>query len=172
VAWTTEHAGPIDILVYSAGVNVPKRTFSDIDPADFDRVMAINSTGAFNCIHAVLPAMRARKRGTIFNVVSLGGIQMLQLAGLPYSASKYAQAAIGSFANLEALPDGVRVTNLIPGETETPILAKRPVPPSAEQRARMLQPEDVAAMAVAVAKLPPRATVPEIVITPRHMPML
>lgn len=172
VTWTTEHAGPIDILVYSAGVNVPKRTFADLDPADFDRVMAINSTGAFNCIHAVLPAMRARKRGTIFNVVSLGGIQLLQLAGLPYSASKYAQAAIGSFANLEALPDGVRVTNLIPGETETPILAKRPVPPSAEQRARMLQPEDVAAMAVAVAKLPPRATVPEIVITPRHMPML
>ncbi len=172
VAWTTGHAGPIDILVYAAGVNVPKRTFADLDPADFDRVMAINSTGAFNCIHAVLPAMRARKRGTIFNVVSLGGIQMLQLAGLPYSASKYAQAAIGSFANLEALGDGVRVTNIIPGETETPILAKRPVPPSAEQRARMLQPEDVAAMAVAVAKLPPRATVPEIVITPRHMPML
>ena len=172
VAWTNENAGPVDILVYAAGVNVPKRTFADIDPADFDRVMAINATGAFNCIHGVLPTMRARKRGTIFNVVSLGGIQLLQLAGLPYTAAKYAQAAIGSFANLESLPDGVRVTNIIPGETETPILAKRPVPPTPEQRARMLQPEDVAALAVAVAKLPPRATVPEIVITPRHMPML
>jgi NAD(P)-dependent dehydrogenase (short-subunit alcohol dehydrogenase family) len=172
VAWTAEHAGPVDILVYAAGINVPKRTFADLDPADFDRVMGVNATGAFNSIHAVLPAMRARKRGTIFNVVSLGGIQMLQLAGLPYTASKYAQAAIGSFANLEALPDGVRVTNLIPGETETPILEKRPVKPTPEQRARMLQPEDVAALAVAVAKLPPRATVPEIVITPRHMPML
>ena len=170
-AWVVEQAGPIDILVYCAGVNVPKRTFADLSPEDFDRVMAINATGAFNCIHAVLPAMRVRKSGLIFNVVSLGGLRTLQLAGLPYTASKFAQSAIGTFANLESLPDGVRVTNLYPGETETPILDKRPVPPTPEQRARMLQPEDVAAMAVAVAKLPPRATVPEIVITPRHMPL-
>ena len=170
-AWVVEKAGPIDILVYCAGVNVPKRTFADLSPEDFDRVMAINATGAFNCIHAVLPAMRVRKSGLIFNVVSLGGLRTLQLAGLPYTASKFAQSAIGTFANLESLPDGVRVTNLYPGETETPILDKRPVPPTPEQRARMLQPEDVAAMAVAVAKLPPRATVPEIVITPRHMPL-
>ena len=172
VAWVTERAGPIDILVYSAGSNVPKRTFADIPPDDFDRIMSVNATGAFNCMHAVLPAMRARKSGLILNIVSLGGLRMLQVAGLPYSASKFAQSAIGHFANLESLPDGVRVTNIYPGETETPILDKRPVPPSAEQRARMLQPEDVAAMALAVAKLPPRATVPEIVITPRHMPLL
>lgn len=172
VAWTTANAGPIDILVYSAGVNVPKRTFADINPEDFDRVTSINATGAFNCMHAVLPGMRARKTGLIINVVSLAGLRVLQLAGLPYATSKFAQSAIGTFANLEAMPDGVRVTNLYPGETETPILDKRPVPPSAEQRARMLQPEDVAAIAVAVAKLPPRATVPEIVITPRHMPFV
>lgn len=171
VRWTTEQAGPIDVLVYCAGVNVPKRTFADISAEDFDRVMSINATGAFNSIHAVLPAMRARKSGLILNVISLGGLRVLQLAGLPYTASKFAQSAIGTFANLESLPDGVRVTNIYPGETETPILDKRPVPPSAEHRARMLQPEDVAAMAVAVAKLPARATVPEIVITPRHMPL-
>lgn len=168
--WTTEKAGTIDILVYCAGVNVPKRTFADIAPEDFDRVMSINATGAFNSIHAVLPAMRARKSGLILNVISLGGLRVLQLAGLPYTAAKFAQGAIGTFANLESLPDGVRVTNIYPGETETPILDKRPVPPSAEHRARMLQPEDVAALAVAVARLPARATVPEIVITPRHMP--
>ncbi|MEO5957570.1 MAG: SDR family NAD(P)-dependent oxidoreductase [Opitutaceae bacterium] len=123
-------------------------------------------------MHAALPAMRARKSGLILNIVSLAGLRVLQLGGLPYAASKFAQSAIGTFANLEALPDGVRVTNLYPGETETPILAKRAVPPTAEQRARMLQPEDVAAMAIAVAKLPARATVPEIVITPRHMPLV
>ena len=71
VAWTAANAGPIDILVYSAGVNVPRRTFADIDPADFDRVTATNATGAFNCMHAVLPAIRARKTGPIINVVSL-----------------------------------------------------------------------------------------------------
>lgn len=170
--WVNEKAGPVDVLVYSAGGNVPKRTFADIKPEDFDHVMSVNATGAFNSMHAVLPSMRARKTGLIFNVVSIAGLQALQLAGLPYSASKYAQSAIGTFANLEGLPDGVRVTNIYPGETETAILDKRPVPPSAEQRARMLQPEDVAELVVAVAKLPPRATVPEIVITPRHMPLL
>lgn len=171
VDWVVANAGPIDILVYAAGVNVPKRTFTEIDPAEFDRVMSTNATGAFNSIHAVLPGMRARKAGRIFNVVSLGGIRVLQLAGLPYTASKFAQAAIGTFANLETLPDGVSVTNIHPGETETPLVDKRPVPPSAEQRARMLKPEDIAAMVIAVAKLPARATVPEIVITPRHMPL-
>lgn len=171
IAWVTEHVGPIDVLVYSAGMNVPKRTFADINPEDFDRVISANTTGAFNCMHAALPGMRARKSGLIVNIVSLGGLRVLQMAGLPYTASKFSQAAIGTFANLESLPDGVRVTNIYPGETETPILAKRPVPPSAEQRARMLQPEDVADMVVAVAKLPARATVPEIVITPRHMPL-
>jgi NADP-dependent 3-hydroxy acid dehydrogenase YdfG len=172
LAWVNENAGPIDILVYSAGGNVPKRTFADIKPEDFDQIMNVNATGAFNSMHAVLPSMRERKTGLIINVVSIAGLRTLQLAGLPYSASKYAQSAIGTFANLEGLPDGVRVTNIYPGETETAILDKRPVPPSAEQRARMLQPEDVADLVVAVAKLPPRATVPEIVITPRHMPLL
>jgi NADP-dependent 3-hydroxy acid dehydrogenase YdfG len=96
----------------------------------------------------------------------------MKIAGLPYTAAKFAQGAIGSWAGHESVDDGVRVTNIYPGETETPILAKRQVQPTAEHRARMLQPEDIAAMAITVAKLPPRATVPEIVITPRHMPFM
>ena len=170
VDWVGENVGPVDILVYSAGMNVPKRTFADMDPESMDQVMDVNAIGAYNCMQAVLPGMRERGSGLIINVVSLAGLRTLQLAGLPYCASKFAQSAMGTFANLEALPDGVSVTNIYPGETETPILDKRPVPPSAEQRARMLQPDDIAAMVTTVAKLPPRATVPEIVITPRHMP--
>lgn len=170
VDWVTESIGNVDILVYSAGMNVPKRTFADMDPESMDQVMDVNAIGAYNCMQAVMPGMRQRGNGLIFNVVSLAGLRTLQLAGLPYCTSKFAQSALGTFANLEALPDGVSVTNIYPGETETPILDKRPVPPPAEQRARMLQPDDIAAMVVTVAKLPARATVPEIVITPRHMP--
>lgn len=172
VAWTTDNAGPIDILVYSAGINVPKRTFADVSPEDFDHVMNVNATGAFNCMHAVLPSMRERKTGLIFNIISNAGLRQMKIAGLPYTGAKFAQSAIGLWAGHEAVDDGVRVTNIYPGETETPILRKRPVQPTAEHRARMLQPEDIAAMAITVAKLPPRATVPEIVITPRHMPLL
>ena len=119
---------------------------------------------------ATLPGMRERKSGLILNVVSLAGLRTLALAGVPYCASKFAQSSIGTLANLEGLPDGVRVTNIYPGETNTPILDKRPQPPPPERRAEMVQTADIAAMAIAVAKLPPRTTVPEIVITPRHMP--
>ena len=171
VAWTEEHVGPIDTLVYSAGTNVPQRAFADVEPGAFDAVLDVNAVGAFNCMHAVLPGMRARGQGLIINVVSLAGLRNMALAGVPYCASKFAQASIGTMANLEALPDGVRVTNLFPGETETPVLERRAEPPSAERRAQMLQPSDVAAVALLVARLPSRATVPEVVITPRHMPL-
>ncbi|MHA3772444.1 SDR family oxidoreductase [Verrucomicrobiota bacterium sgz303538] len=166
VGWVTEQVGPIDILVFSAGINFRKRAFADVDPEEFDRVLAVNTKGAFNCMHAVLPSMRERRSGLIFNIVSVAGVRTQMISGLPYCASKFAQSSIGTFANLEALPDGVRVTNVYPGDTNTPILDKRPEPPSQERRAQMLQPEDVANMVVAVAKLPPRAVVPELVITP------
>ena len=172
LAWTEDNAGPVDILVFCAGVNSPKRRYADVDPDEFDRVMAINAGGAFNCMHAVLPGMRERNDGLIINVISLAGLRTIELAGMPYSASKYAQASLGTMANLEALPDGVRVTNLFPGEANTPILDQRPVPVPEEKKARMIQPEDVGHLAVAIARLPARATVPEVVITPHHMPML
>lgn len=171
VEHTEQEVGPIDILVYSAGMNVPERLFENHDPDQFDAVMDVNATGVFNAMRLVLPGMRARKSGLILNIVSLAGLRNLKLAGASYCASKFAQSSLGHFANLEVLDDGVSVTNIYPGEANTPLVDKRPTPPPAEQRAKMVHPEDVAAMAIAVAKLPPRATVPEIVITPRHMPL-
>lgn len=171
VAWTEANAGPIDVLVYSAGMNVPNRMLSNHDPAEFDQVMSVNATGLFNSMQAVLPGMRERKRGLVLNIVSLAGLRNMKLAGASYCASKFAQSSLGLFANLEALEDGVAVTNIYPGETNTPLVDKRPTPPAPEKRAAMVHPEDIALMAVSVAKLPPRATVPELVITPRHMPL-
>ena len=171
MASVDDQIGAIDILVYSAGMNVPKRMFADLDPEEFDQIMNANATGAFNCMHAVLPSMRKRGSGLIINIVSLAGLRNMKMAGLGYCASKFAQSSIGTYANLEALPDGVAITNLFPGETNTPILDKRPVSPPPEKREQMVHPEDIAAMAVAIARLPARATVPEIVITPRHMPL-
>lgn len=171
VAWTEATLGPIDILVYSAGMNVANRFFENHSADEFDQVMSVNTTGAFNAMQAVLPGMRERRSGLVLNIVSLAGLRNMKLAGASYCASKFAQSSLGHFANLEVLDDGVSVTNIYPGEANTPLVEKRPTPPPPEQRERMIHPEDVAAMALAVAKLPPRATVPEIVITPRHMPL-
>jgi NADP-dependent 3-hydroxy acid dehydrogenase YdfG len=67
---------------------------------------------------------------------------------------------------LEEKDHGIRATVINPGEVNTPILDERPVPVSAEHKARILQPEDVAAAALFVALLPPRAHVPELIIKP------
>jgi NADP-dependent 3-hydroxy acid dehydrogenase YdfG len=61
---------------------------------------------------------------------------------------------------------GIRACAICPGEVATPILDKRPVPPSAQARASMLQPEDLAATLLFVATLPPRATVELVTMFP------
>ncbi|QDT36066.1 SDR family oxidoreductase [Stratiformator vulcanicus] len=171
IEWCEAEVGPLDFLVNSAGTNVSGRSFADIDPDDFQKVLDANLNATFLAMRSVLKSMRARGTGTIINVVSLGGLRSIPLAGVPYTASKFAQGSLGLIANQEANEDGVRVTNIYPGETNTPIVDRRPTPPPPERRAAMLQPDDVAAMALTVALLPPRAVVPEIVITPRHMPL-
>jgi NADP-dependent 3-hydroxy acid dehydrogenase YdfG len=166
VEWADSQFGHVDILVNSAGVNVANRTLETLDPADWDRILAVNATGAYNCVWAVLPQMRSRRDGVIINISSTAGRRATMLGGVAYNASKFAMAALGTSAAMEVGAEGVRVTTIFPGEVDTPILLKRPVPVSAEHRARILQPEDVAAAALMVACLPPRAHVPELIIKP------
>lgn len=158
--------GDIHILVNSAGINVPKRKVAELAPEDWDKLLKVNATGAFNCIHAVLPQMRERKDGVIINICSVAGIRANPLGGLAYNASKFAMRALGTTVGEEERDNGIRVTNIHPGEVETPILDDRPVPVTAEHRARILQPEDLAAAVLMVAELPPRARVPELVMIP------
>lgn len=168
-AWVTAEMGTVDILVNSAGTNVSNRSMANLDPDEFDRVMAVNFTGTFNTTHAALPAMREKGDGLVVNIISLAGKRVMELAGAGYCVSKFAAGALGTYVNLEDAKNGIRVTNVYPGETNTPLVDRRPTPPPPERRAQMVQPEDVAAMVVTVAQLPPRAVVPEIVITPPHM---
>lgn len=165
-AWVEKEVGPIHILVNNAGVNVPKRKMAELSAEDWQYMLNVNASGAFFCMTQVLPQMRARKDGLVVNVVSTSGKRAGVLGGVGYSASKFAMSALGTVAALEESSHGVRVTNVYPGEVETPILDRRPVPVSAEHRARILQPEDVGAAVLMVACLPPRAHVAELVIKP------
>lgn len=166
VDWFTGKIGPIDILVNAAGMNIPNRSMAAVTPEQWDQVMAINATGAYNCLAAVLPGMRERRSGTVVNISSVAGKRALELAGVAYAASKFAMTALGTLVGQEEAENGIRVTNIYPGEVDTPILNQREVPPTAEHRARILQPADVAAMVTAIAALPPQAHVPELVIKP------
>ena len=164
--WAREELGQIDILVNSAGINTPVRAVATLDPADWDKLIAVNLTGAYNCIHEVLPGMRQRQDGIIINISSVAGKRAGPIGGVAYNASKFGMAALGTTVAEEHRELGIRVTNVYPGEVETPILDDRPVPVTAEHRARILQPEDVADAVLMVVGLPARANVPELIVIP------
>jgi NAD(P)-dependent dehydrogenase (short-subunit alcohol dehydrogenase family) len=158
--------GPVDILVNNAGINTNPRSVAEVTFEDWDRTIAINLDGVFNCVRAVLPGMRERRDGLIINISSMAGKYASKLAGAAYCASKHGVVALTHSINDEERDYGIRSTVICPGEVETPILDMRPEPVSAERRATMLKPEDIAAAAVFVAKLPPRACVSELLIKP------
>lgn len=162
----TKKLGQIDVLINSAGTNVPNRMMHNLDPADWDKMMQVNVTGAFNCIKDVLPQMRQRRDGVIINISSISGLRAAALGGVGYNASKYAITGLGMSVGDEVREEGIRVTNIYPGEVDTPILVQRPKPVSDEHRAKILKPEDVAATVMMVLNLPPRARVPELTIMP------
>ena len=164
--WVSERLGQLHLLVNCAGANVPKRSMSELAPDDWDKLMGINATGAFNCMHYALPLMRPHKTGLVINISSTSGKRAAPLGGVAYNASKFAMAALGTSANEDERENGIRVTTIFPGEVDTPILSSRPVPPSAEHRAKILKPADIADITLAIAKLPPLAHVPELVIKP------
>jgi NAD(P)-dependent dehydrogenase (short-subunit alcohol dehydrogenase family) len=166
VAWFLDTVGPIDILVNAAGTNIPNRTMAEMRPEQWDEVLAINATGAYNCLAAVLPSMRERKAGTIIQISSVAGKRALSLGGVAYCASKFAMTALGTAVAQEEAEHGIRLTNICPGEVDTPLLARRPVPPNPEHLARILKPQDVAELVVSICALPPQAHVPEVVIKP------
>jgi NADP-dependent 3-hydroxy acid dehydrogenase YdfG len=164
--WAHQQLGQVDILVNAAGVNIKDRSMAEMPPEEWDRVLGINATGAYNCMAAVLPAMRSRKSGTIINISSVAGKRASALGGIAYCASKFAMTALGTSVANEVGPEGVRVTNLYPGEVNTPILEHRPQAVSEEHKQRILQPEDVAQLVLCLVSLPPSVHVPEVVIKP------
>ncbi|MGA2233346.1 MAG: SDR family oxidoreductase [Tepidisphaeraceae bacterium] len=161
--------GAIDVLVCAAGINVPQRSLRSLDPADFDRVIAANLNSAFNVIYHVLPSMRNRGDGLVIQIGSLASLRASALAGAAYSASKFAQLALGVCIGREERGRGIRSTVICPGEVNTPFLDQRAGRPGAGEGGRremILQPQDVAAAVRFVVELPPRACVPELVIKP------
>jgi NADP-dependent 3-hydroxy acid dehydrogenase YdfG len=166
IAFATKAFGHIDILVNNAGTNLKERTLRELTPAAWDMMIATNLDGAFYCTRAVLPQMLQRKDGVIVNVVSTSGKRATPLGGAAYVAAKFGMAALGLVLAAEEKDSGVRVSNVYPGEIDTPILAARPKPITEEHRATILKPEDVAEAVLFVASLPPRVSIPELVIKP------
>jgi NADP-dependent 3-hydroxy acid dehydrogenase YdfG len=162
----TKAFGRVDVLVNNAGTNIKARTLRELSAETWDMMIRTNLDGAFYCTRAVLPQMFDRKDGVIVNVVSIAGKRANPLGGAAYVAAKFGMGALGMVLAAEEKDSGVRVSNIYPGEIDTPILEARPKPVTDEQRALILKPEDVAEAVLYVASLPPRVSVPELVIKP------
>lgn len=158
--------GRVDVLVNNAGLNVPRRDMAGVSTEDWHAVLQANLTGTFLVTRAVLPVMRGQGGGTVVNVSSMAGYRASALTGPAYNAAK---AGVNSFTdslNMAERVHGIRACAVCPGEVATPILERRPQPPTAEARATMLQPEDLADTVLFVATLPQRATVELLTIYP------
>ena len=165
-SWFDDEMGNLDILVNAVGINVPRRSMTELSPDDWDAVLKVNLTGAYDCLRMALDRMRPRKDGLVVMINSVSGKRSNPLGGVAYNASKFGMTGLGSCVAEEERENGIRITNVFPGEVNTPILDQRPVPPSVEHRAGILQPQDIAEAVMMLARLHPRAHIPELVIKP------
>lgn len=151
----------VDVLVNAAGL----ATFAPVTDAkldDWDQMLAVNLRGAVLCCRAVLPAMIARRHGTIVNVGSVVTSRALP-GSAAYTASKYGLLGFSRVLAEEMRTHGIRVGVLSAGATDTPLWDGIPSPPARE---RMLRPEQVAEVALLMASLDPNATLEEVTLLP------
>jgi NAD(P)-dependent dehydrogenase (short-subunit alcohol dehydrogenase family) len=159
--------GEVEALVNAAGTNVPKRALEVLSLDDYHDMMNANLNGAYYCVQAFLPGMRARGGGTIVNVSSEAGKAASPKAGPAYAMSKFGLAGLTQSINAEERGRGVRASCLFPGDIDTPLLKKRPVVPDADALAKMMRPEDVADCIVFCINLPAHVIVEEMLVRPR-----
>ena len=160
--------GRVDVLVNNAGLNIPERRLTDLKPEGWDQVIQVNLTGAFNMVQAVLPPMRKQGDGLIVNVSSMAGKRASGLSGTAYTAAKHGMNGMSESINAEEWRHGIRASVICPGEVNTEILDKRPIPVPPEDRERLIDPADLAEAIRFVAALPPRTTITEMLVMPTY----
>jgi len=166
VADVLQAFGRIDALVHCAGTNIARRSWEQVSAEDYRHLLAANLDGVFHCVQAVLPGMRQQGSGTIVVINSEAGRVANAKAGAAYVVSKFGLAGLVQSLNAEERAHGIRACSIFPGDVNTPLLDKRPVPPPPEARVKMLQPEDVAAAVWLAVSLPPRAIIEELIMRP------
>jgi len=166
IGTTVERFGRIDILVNNAGTNTFHRNLADTSLPEWHQVLNTNLTGAFLFVRYVLPHMRKAGRGQIINISSGAGLAPSGPAGVAYSASKHALHSLNGSINQEERRHGIRACVIAPGETDTPNLDLRPLPPTKETREKMMQSEDIAGAVLFVATQPDHVSVDMLVMTP------
>lgn len=164
-AETRSRFGSIDILVFATGTNTPDRALNRLTPPIWDRMIQVNLNGAYYITQALLPEMREARNGHLIYIASVSGLTP-DASGAAYQASKRGMLALAHAIRYEEKQHGIRTCVICPGLVDTEILEHRPIKPSQEMLAKALRPEDVAEVVLSVARLHPRAVVPELHLEP------
>ena len=162
---TESRLGPVGIVVYNAGTNIKDRALKHLTPPRWDMMISVDLSGAYYITQAVLPGMRQRGAGHLFYVSSISGI-VPDVSGAAYQAAKRGIIGLAHAVRVEEKEHGIRTCAICPGLVDTELLENRPFKTPPEMVAKALQPVDVAEAILAIAKLPPRACVPELQLMP------
>lgn len=158
--WVLSQTNTIDILVNNAGTFMPGN-ISDEEVGVLERTMEVNLYSVYYLTRAFLPKMISQKRGHIFNLGSIAGLQAYPNGG-SYSISKFALMGFSKNLRHELKPYGVKVTIILPGAVYTDSWKASGV---AEER--IMESADIASLVYAATQLSPQATVEEIVVRPQ-----
>lgn len=165
------HWGRVDILINNAATNVSgPRHLDGLEREEWERVLRVNLTGAYHMVQVALPVMRRQRDGLVVNVSSGAGRQVTSaLPGTAYTVAKHGLNGLSHSITREEAAHGIRATALMPGEADTPWAQRHSgVRYSPEERARLVQPDDVARTVRFLAMLPPHVTVPELPLSPTN----
>jgi 3-oxoacyl-[acyl-carrier protein] reductase len=113
--------GQVDVLVNNAGTHLPYVTVADTPAAEWDRVLAVNLSGPFHMVQAVLPHMRSRQRGCIVNLSS-NVTNRMPAQNCVYTVSKVGLEAMTRILSKEEGRNGIRVNAVGPGPIQTDML--------------------------------------------------
>jgi NAD(P)-dependent dehydrogenase (short-subunit alcohol dehydrogenase family) len=128
--------GVIDFLFNSAGAAGRRASFLEIDQALWEQTFALNSTGVFNCMQAVLPHMLSHDAGVIVNVASQSHKRGGPGASIHYAAAKGAVVTMTMGVAREFAAQGIRALSISPGPIDTPFQAAAETPPEFVEKAR------------------------------------
>ncbi|MCL6457149.1 MAG: 3-ketoacyl-ACP reductase [Gorillibacterium sp.] len=150
-----EHLGAIDILINNAGI-AEFGTLLEMDPRTWEQIIQVNLMGTYYITHAALPIMLKQNSGSIINVASTAGERGFA-TGSAYCASKFAVLGLTEALLQEVRKFNIRVTALTPSTVNTELAVNAQLKIGDEDR--MMQPEDVADLALSILKLPERVFV-------------
>lgn len=166
VAQAVERFGRLDVVVNSAGVSMNARTrLADSSSEEWHRIIDTNLTGTYLMCRTALRHLEDAPDGYILNVQSTGAYRASPGVSL-YAASKFGVRALSEALIEEYRNSNVRLTSVSPGPIDTNIWSHKLEPPSAERRALMLRPGDIADIFVFLLERPRHMHIPDITVTP------